>query len=278
MTDLVEQSREEWGIQQQPQGDNSKMMSTEQARSVAEIQGAIISAKQFPRDQYQAHQRIMQACKRPSLANKAMYSYPRGGQTVKGPSIRLAEVLLQNWGNMVCGVNELSNKDGESVMQAFAWDLETNTRDVKVFSVPHIRKTRRETKKLDDPRDIYELVANQGSRRKRACILSVLPADVIEDAVAQCERTMIEGVKGNIEDRTRQMLSAFSALGVTKELIEKKLEHSLETISPEEFVDLQSIFQSIKDGVAKREDYFEIKVKKTDKLDEKIASKGEAKK
>ncbi len=259
------------------QVDNSQMMSTEQSRAVAEIQGAIISAKQFPRDQHVAYQRIINACKRPSLAQKAMYSYPRGGQTVRGPSIRLAEVILQNWGNMACGVNELSNKNGESVMQAFAWDLETNTRDTKTFTVPHIRKTRRETKKLDDPRDIYELVANQGSRRKRACILSVIPADVIEEAVAQCDQTIKDGLQGNMEDRVRLMLKAFEGLGVTKELIEKRLEHGLETMNPDEFVELQGIYSSVKDGVSKREEHFEVKTKKTDKLDEKIAAKGEKK-
>jgi hypothetical protein len=259
-----------------PKVPDGSMVSTESARAVAETQGAIVAAKQFPRDQHQSYQRIMQACKRPSLAGKAMYSYPRGGQTVKGPSIRLAEVILQNWGNMVSGITELSNANGESVMQSFAWDLETNTRDVKTFSVKHIRKTRQQTKKLDDPRDVYELVANQGARRKRACILAVIPADVVEDAVKACEQTVLQGIQGNLEDRVRGMLGAFMDLGVTKELIEKKLEHPVENMIAEEFVDLQSIYQSIKDGVAKREDFFDIKTKPiTDKMDEMIKGKTE---
>jgi hypothetical protein len=126
------------------------------------------------------------------LAESAMYSYPRGNQTVTGPSIRLAEVLATAWGNIDFGVIELEQKDGESVMMAVAWDLQTNTRSSRVFVVPHERKSGREIKRLEDPRDIYELTANQGARRLRACILAILPVDIQEIAIEECEKN-VEG-------------------------------------------------------------------------------------
>lgn len=55
-----------------------------------------------------------------------MYQYLRGGTKVTGPSIRLAEVLAQNWGNLSFGVKELEQRDGESIAMAYTWDLETN--------------------------------------------------------------------------------------------------------------------------------------------------------
>lgn len=73
-----------------------------------------------------------------------MYEYPRGGTKVTGPSIRLAEAMAQNWGNLDYGLIELEQKAGESQVMAYAWDLETNTRQTIVFSVPHIRATKRE--------------------------------------------------------------------------------------------------------------------------------------
>lgn len=42
--------------------------------------------------------RILKSCTRETLAQSAVYSYPRGGQSVEGPSIRLAETLAQEWG------------------------------------------------------------------------------------------------------------------------------------------------------------------------------------
>ena len=71
---------------------------------------------------------------------------PRGGQSVEGPSIRLAETLAQEWGNIQYGIRELSQSNGESTVEAFAWDIQTNTRQVKVFQVPHVRYSKKGNK------------------------------------------------------------------------------------------------------------------------------------
>ena len=59
-------------------------------KEVAEVQARVFLAKQFPRNQANACERILTACQRPGLAISAVYSYPRGGTEVSGPSIRLA--------------------------------------------------------------------------------------------------------------------------------------------------------------------------------------------
>ena len=134
--------------------------------------------------------RIMRACERPFLAEQAMYAYPKGGKLVTGASIRLAEVLAQNWGNVDCGVREISQDGGSSIAEAYAVDLETNVRISKTFHVPHTRDTKQGKKRLTDSREIYELVANQGARRLRACILGIVPEDVVDAAVERCGKTL----------------------------------------------------------------------------------------
>lgn len=136
-----------------PKTSQTEMMISRQAQ---EVQGAIVMAKKFPRDEYDAMERIKRTCQRATLAEQAIYSYPRGGQTVMGPSIRLAEALAQNWGNIDYGVIELEQKNGSSEMMAYAWDLESNTRVTKIFTVEHKRDTRKGTYQLTDSRDIYE--------------------------------------------------------------------------------------------------------------------------
>lgn len=236
---------------------NETMMQTQSDRAVAEVQAAYVIAKKFPRNQSEAYLAIMESCKRPFLAEQAMYAYPRGNQVVKGPSIRLAEVLAQNWGNMDAGIRELSQADGVSIAEAYAIDLQTNTRVTKIFHVPHIRYTKKGSQKLSDPRDIYELVANQGARRMRACILAVIPGDVVEAAVQQCEKTLLDG-KEPIVDQVRKMVMAFDELGVKPSHIEGNLGHSMEAIIPQEIVKLKAIFKSLRDGMAKREDFFDM--------------------
>lgn len=234
------------------------MMEVASTRAAQEVQAAMVIAKRFPRDEQAAFQRIMQACKRKMLAEVSQYAYPRGGQTVTGPSIRLAEVLAQSWGNMACGTIELEQRDGESVMMSYAWDLETNTRCDKVFSVPHKRDTRNGQKSLTDSRDVYELTANMGARRLRACILAVIPGDIVEAAVAECDKTMKNGNSEPLADRVRKMVGAFADIAVTIDMIEKRLGHRVDVLSESELVQLRKVYQSIKDNMASREQFFDM--------------------
>src|SRR5688572_9448145 len=55
-----------------------------------EIQSAIVLAKKYPRDEDTAFQKLMKTCGRTSFAEDAEYSFPRGNQMVKGPSVNLA--------------------------------------------------------------------------------------------------------------------------------------------------------------------------------------------
>ena len=143
---------------------------------------------------------------------------------------------------------------------AYAWDLETNTRQTKIFSVPHIRSTKKGNVALTDPRDIYELVANQGARRVRACILGVIPGDVIDSALVQCNATLLSdnGDKPLI-DLVRDAAALFqSDYGVTIQMLEKFIGCKSESFTMNDLIRLKRVYKSLKDGMAKREDYFEM--------------------
>lgn len=227
-----------------------------QQREIAEVQAAMVIAKRFPRNQIEATDKILQAFTRPTLAEGALYSYSRGGSDVTGPSIRTAEVLAQCWGNMSFGVRELEQRNGESTVEAFAWDLETNARQVKVFQVGHVRHTKSGQKKLTDPRDIYEMVANQGARRLRACILGVIPGDVIEAAVKQAEETLHSNADVS-PDGIKKLVTAFEKFGVGKEQIEARIQRRIETIRPAQVVQLKKVYASLRDGMSEVGDWFD---------------------
>jgi hypothetical protein len=245
-----------YGFSESTSKDNS-IVQIEQSRAAQEVQAAYVIAKKFPRDENQAFTKIMKACERPFLAEQAMYAYPRGNQVVTGPSIRLAEVLAQSWGNIDVGIREISQSNGISVAEAYAVDLETNFREVKIFHVPHERHTKKGTQRLTDPRDIYELVANQGARRMRACILAVIPGDIVEAAIERCKYTVTNG-KEPLIDRLRKLVLRFDEVGITLDQIEKRLGHKLDATIPAEAIQLQSILKSLKDGMAKRDDFFDV--------------------
>jgi hypothetical protein len=233
------------------------MVQIAESRVAQEVQAAMVIARKFPRDQTAAFARIIQACKRPGLAEAAMYAYPRGGQTVTGPSIRLAEALAQAWGNLDFGIIEVEQRGGESTVMSYAWDLETNVRQTKVFTVKHARYTKTKgAVSLPAPRDVYEMTANQGARRLRACVLGVIPGDVIESAVARCAKTLAEESNVPLVDRIRQMAAAFADLGVSVEMLEANLGHKLSTTSETELVKLRAIFRSITDNMSSASQFF----------------------
>lgn len=239
-----------------PAEESRAMIEIEQQRAIAEAQAAMVVAKRFPRDVVKAMDRIMQACTRPALAEAAVYQYARGGSNIEGPSIRLAEVLAQNWGNIRCGVIEASRKMGESECIAYAWDLETNFYDEKKFAVRHIRDKKGGNEAITAERDIYELIANMGARRKRACILSVIPGDVVEGAVHQCAVTLATKAEVTPE-RIKSLEEKFMEFGVTKAAIEKRIQRRLDAITPALLVQLGKIYNSLKDGMSQAIDWFD---------------------
>lgn len=254
----------------EPQGQN-KSVGTDIAitRQAQEVQAAMVVAKKFPRDIISAEKRIMDSCKRISLAEEAIYSYPRGTSKVEGPSIRLAEVIAQNYGNIDTGLIELERSNGESAVMAYAWDLESNFRDTKVFTVAHRRDTKKGGYELTEERDIYELIANMGARRKRACMLAVVPGDIVEKAVEQCRKTMAGQNTEPLHDRLIAIFEYFEkSFGVKKEQIEEYFSYKADSFSEYDVVKLRGIVKSIKDGMAKPEDYFGEAPKKKISLDD----------
>ena len=164
------------GTAAMPLADMSKInqgtVAIESSRAMVEAQGKLLLAKQFPRNYTQSYTKAIEACQRKGFAESAFYSYPRGKETVTGVTIRFAEELARCYGNMDYGIKELSHEDGRSEMQAYAWDLETNTISSQNFTVEHIRETRYGNNKLTSQRDIYEKTANDGARRLRSRILA----------------------------------------------------------------------------------------------------------
>lgn len=239
------------------QQTTTQMAVTRQAQ---EVQAAMIVAKNFPRDEVAASNRVMNACRRMGLAQKAIYEYPRGGTSVTGPSIRLAEAMAQAWGNLDFGIIELDQKPGESTVMSYCWDLETNTRQTKIFTVPHIRYSKKGgNQSLTDPRDIYEMVANQGARRLRSCILGIIPKDVIDDAMQECIKTMSGESKEPLIDRIKRMVSVFyNEFGVPQVCLEKYIGCKVEAFTEQSIVRLIGVYNSIKEGRADREEYFDL--------------------
>ena len=243
--------------QQQPQNNQAVGISS---RELAKVQGEIYMAKQFTRNIQLVRQKIQSACQSKELASEASYTYARGGTNITGASIRLAETIARICTNIKYGFEEVEVTNDHTVVRCYAYDIESNVQAERTFSVPHSRYSRsRGMTPLTDPRDIYETVANNASRRIRACILEVVPSDMVKFALSICDNTLRQGI--NLNDDTRmKLLDGYKKYDVTQAMIEKRIQRNFEAITIDQYLDLRKVYKSIMDGIGKPEEFFDFDI------------------
>lgn len=232
--------------------------AVEQSRAVAEVQAAVVVAQQCPRNIQTAIADMRASCAQQGLAERAFYRYSRGGQTVTGASVHLARELARCWGNIQYGVAELRRDDiaGESEMQAFAWDVQTNTRSAQIFIVPHKRDVKGGPKALTDMRDIYENNANNGARRLREAIFSVLPPWFTEEAKDLCNRTLADGGGKPLAQRVADAVRVFGALGISADQLTQHLGRPPGKWTEHDVAQLGVTYSSLQRGEISRDEAF----------------------
>jgi hypothetical protein len=208
----------------------------------------------------------MKACRRPSFAEDAAYSFKRGRRQdektgdwvdnyVSGPSVNLAREAKRVWGNIQSGVEIVRDDEESRKIRAWAWDIETN---VKVFAEDGFLKLiQRKVGKgasaktewvKPDERDLRELTNRRGAIIERNCILATLPKDLIEDALTMAEQTIVNKVEEDPDGARKKIILAFSELNVSPEMLAAKLGHPIVQCSPKQIAELRKIYKSIVDG------------------------------
>ena len=260
MTQSLATTRSDNGLSTQEEFSTELAPTAAAEAAKQEVQAAVILAKRFPRNEDAAYAAIIRSCKRPTFAGDVSYSFPRGGSSVTGPSIYLAREFARVWGNIRHGVDVVADTPGERTIRAWAWDLETN---VKVSADATFRKLIQrkdrktgETKWVEpDERDLRELTNKHAALAKRNCLLELLPSDMVEDAQDQAVKTLKNRAAEDPDGLRKILITSFGELNVPIEQIEKYLGHPIAQSSPEELVDLRSIYKSIKDGNSKWTEY-----------------------
>lgn len=243
----------------QAPGRIGQATAVEQSRAVAEVAAAVQVAQACPRDVRSAVAEMRRACQQPRLAERAFFRYNRGDGMVTGPSIYLARELARCWGNFQAGVGELRRDDehGQSEMQAWAWDVQTNSRTSTTFIVPHARDlTGGKRRDLIALRDIYENNANNAARRLREMILGLLPQWFVEEAKDLCTATLQAGGGKPLDQRVREAVEVFAGVGVSRERLERRIGHPSSSWTPQDLATLSVIFRSLQRGEIRVEDEF----------------------
>ena len=103
MNDLPAHDKETGELTSLPSGYQTGNQSLAVQLAVAELNQDVISARSFPRSVAMVMRNITQLVMLDEqTAKECVYAVPRDGKTIRGPSIRLAEIIASQWGNCHC--------------------------------------------------------------------------------------------------------------------------------------------------------------------------------
>lgn len=239
-------------------GVGEMTIAQEAAMARAEIESAITIARKFPREPAVCGTELNNACKRPRFAEQAVYAFPRGKSVVKGPSVNLAREAARCWGNIKYGLSIIQDDKGTRKIRGWAWDLQTNTKieSEDSFAKKIQRRTRGQTVYVDaDERELRELTNRRGAICVRNCLLQLVPRDIIEEAIDQCEATVQSGIDSDPKTALKKIVAAFDQIGVTADMLAEYLGHPVGQSSPNEIADLRTVWKSISDGNSNFQEY-----------------------
>ena len=229
-----------------------------EALNRSEIDIQISTAKKYPRVVEDSLNKIVAlATVNPQTANECFYSLRRngadGGNTIEGPSVRLAEIVAASWGNLRVASQIIGNDGKFITARGICHDLETN---VAVASEVRRRITDKYGKTYND--DMQVVTGNAaGAIAFRNSVFKVVPKAVICNAIAEIKKSMIADTAQNFEETKNKMFAVFAKKGVTKEMIFAYFEISAEEeITPEIVAELRTTYTAIKEGQATAEELF----------------------
>lgn len=211
----------------------------------AELDVQITTAKAFPRDVRQSHDAACaMATISEDVAKSCLYALPRAGKFITGPSVRLAEIIANCWGNLHSGYRIISNDGKNITAEAVVWDLEKNNK----ISV-QVSRSIRNKKGEKFTEDMQVVTGNAaGAIAYRNAIFKVLPRSLCDSVLRVSQDTAI-GKGKPLSVRVDDAISSFKKMGVSEENLLLMLERGhREEITADDISVLIGLFNAIKEG------------------------------
>ena len=215
----------------------------------ATIDTQISTAKAYPRNVKRSVENSIAIVTLDSeTASTCTYSLPRGGKPITGPTVHLAKILAQNWGNLRCEAKVVEIGQKQITSQAVAFDLENNLA-IKVEVKRSIMD--KNGKRYSD--DMVTVTGNAANAiALRNAILSVIPKAIVDKVYNEAKHT----ITGDLSDKTKliakrkKVMDGFiETYGLTeKEVLNAIGKAAVEHLTQDDLVVLIGIGQAIKDG------------------------------
>lgn len=214
----------------------------------AQIDVQISTAKAYPRNiRRSTDNAIAIVSMDAETAKTCTYSVPRGGKAITGPSVHLAKILAQVWGNMRLEAKVVSIDAKQVTSEAICFDLETNLAIKAQVKRSIIGKQGRFN---DDMITVTGNAAN--SIALRNAILSVIPRAVVEKVYGAAKQIITGDVSDNQKLITRRKVIIDELKDMysinEKEILSAIGKAAIDHITADDLVVIVGIRQAIKDG------------------------------
>lgn len=228
-----------------------------EAQERASIDSQVATAKRYPRDLMRCkNNSIAIACMDKETAECCRYAKPTGGKNVVGPSVHLARIIAQQYGNLKV-LQRIKMIDAKSVVaEAIAFDMETNY----AVSV----EARRSIIQKNGQRYSDSVIETNAMAilaiAERNAILKVVPKAIIDVVYKEA----FKFANGDLSDETKILKARKTALeylqsnyGATEAEVLKLLGvRAVGQIDAEKIADLRAFTQSLKDGEITADELF----------------------
>jgi hypothetical protein len=216
----------------------------------------IATAKAYPRNIRKATENSVAVVTMDfQTAESCNYSVPRGNKSITGPSVHLAKIIAQFWGNMRIEAKVVGVDQTHVTSEAVCWDLESNLAIKVQVKRSIIGKYGRYN---DDMITVTGNAANAIALRNG--ILHVIPKGVVDKVYKAAVQTITGDVSTEtklLAKRTQVVNALKDEYGVTeKEILAAIGKSSLSHITKDDLVTLIGIGTAIKEGDTSIEDAF----------------------
>lgn len=214
----------------------------------AMIDSQIATAKAYPRNL----QKFLDNCKSTVVMNKdiaesCVYTVPRGKGKVSGPSVNMAKIMMQFYGNFRAGARVISIEHKTVTCEAIAFDIENNV-SVKIqVKRPIFGNNGRYSD------DMIVITGNAGNAiALRNAVFAVIPKVFVDQVYESAQKKIVGDVSTEeklVAARTKTIQGMKDRYNVTeKEILFAIGKEALDHITKDDLVTFAGIDTAIKQG------------------------------
>ena len=229
-----------------------------EAESRINVDVQVATAHSFPRNLKKVLDNILfLATQDKETAENCFYSVKRDNKTIRGASIRLAEIITACYGNIRASSRIIANDGKMITAQGMCWDLENNV----AFSVEVRRKiTDKYGRTYSD--DMQVITSNAcASIALRNAIFKVVPMAITSRIQTEIKKIVL-GESKDFETTRINAVEYFVNLGVAEKNILSLFDRkTIEDLDRDDIFDLRGIATAIREGDTTLEASFSVSPK-----------------